>query len=210
MDNSHDDLQGKESKGSSTEQTSGLCGLGSSTSELRDGRRGSSRSAVAGSSSSVAGGRTSSAGDGAGNAAGSRLDGAGDGLSSRASRLGDLRGHALGCRRSSGGCRCDGRAGCGCGLGNLDGHAGLLAGLLDGRDGGLLVVGLASALNAGLDGAEELGALLAVAGKVGQAVAAVGGEGADEAVQLRSVSRIATTRCSSKEESDVRHRWECC
>jgi len=69
---------------------------------------------------------------------------------------------------------------------------------------------LAGTLNAGLDGAEELGALLAVAGKVGQAAAAVGGEGTDEAVQLKRVSRIATTRCSSRGESDIQHRWGCC
>lgn len=194
----HEYLQGKKSKGSGTEQTSSLCGLGSSTSELRERGRGGSGSAVAGRSSSV-----SSAGDEASNAASSRLDGAGHLLSSGAGRLGGSRGQARDARRtrggqardarrSSGGCRCDGRAGCGCAFGDLNGHTGLLASLLDRGDGGGLFVGLAGRLYAGLYGAEELSTLLAVAGEVGQAAATVGGEGTDEAVQLESVSWMET------------------
>lgn len=183
-------LQSEESKGSGTEETSSLGSLCRTTSELADARASSSRTAGSGTAS----GRCD-AGNDASKARGGTLNGtrscrSSGGCLASGGRSCGINGAGYGtCSRAglAGGSRSSGRDG-GRGIGDLDGNAGLLAGRLDGGDGGRLIRGAAGTLYAGLDGRKQLRALLAVAREVGERRAAVGGQGTDEAVQLEHVN----------------------
>jgi hypothetical protein len=173
------DLQSQVGESSGTEETDSLGSAGSGTGELGDGGCGRGLGAVA-----RGGGITADA------AGGSDADGG----------VGSNGGSVLDSGIENGGVGSDGGSGSGSGLHygrglarrrartwlcrNLDGDTSSLAGLLDGGDGGSLVLSRASLLDAGDDGSEEGLGLLAVAVEVIKSLAAIAGERSEEAVEL--------------------------
>jgi hypothetical protein len=160
-------LQSEESKSDGTETSSGLVG---GTGELGDGRsRSTSGGAVAGGSGHGRDGGGGLAGLSDGGLDGSRgLDDGGGGLS----------GGGRGGRGNRGGGGGNGGL-----YGNIDIDTGGLAGLGNGVDGSLLVLGIASLLDAGNDGSEEGVGLLAMAVEVVKSSTAIGAQGTEEAAQ---------------------------